>query len=134
MKNLFLSLVLALSTVSAVSAQSLQPLDLPGSVLVPVSAANVDAVVAQTLVVNAVANAVLVALPDATQVPVGKPIKVVLQITASSHKVTFSTVKGQTINTLSAADFNSANELGTAATSLTFVPDGSNFQASSGNI
>lgn len=134
MKNLFLALVLGLALVTPVNAQTLAPSDIPASVLVSVSSTTFVASPLTTVACDATSNAILVTLPDATLVPAGKGLKIVLVITGSSHHVTFAVANSQTINGLSASDFSSASYLGTAATSLSFVSNGSNWLASTGSL
>lgn len=131
MRNLFLSLILVLAGNTAVFAQSLSPSDIPASVLVDVSASAVNASPLTTLVVNATTNDVAVTLPDATQVPAGKGLKVLLEVTASSHYANFLTLNSQTINGAAASGYA---HLANVGSSVSFVSDGANWLASTGSL
>ena len=140
MNRLILSLLASLTLSIPAFAQSLAPGDLPASVLVNASAAAVLAAPLQTLVCNAVTNSIVVTLPDATQVAAGKGLKVMMLITGSGHTVSFATVApfgsstAQTINNLTAANFNTPSKLTAEGTSLSFVSNGSNWVASAGSL
>lgn len=134
MRNVFLSLFALFTFATGAFAQSLEPSDVPGSVLVNVSSSTFVASPLTTVACNAVSNAVVVTLPDATQVQAGKGLKVLLVVTGSSHHVTFAVVNAQTINGVSASTFNGTNDLAAAATSLSFVSNGSNWLASTGSL
>jgi hypothetical protein len=140
MNRLILSLLASLTLSIPAFAQSLAPSDVPGSVLVNVSATAVLAAPLTTLVCDATAASITVTLPDATQVAAGKGLKVMMVKTGSSHTVSLATVApfgsatAQTINTLSASSFNSSYKLTAPATSLSLVSNGSNWVASAGSL
>lgn len=134
MKKLLLTLATVLSLVSPALAQTLAPLDLPAAVLVNVSSSTFVAQLLTVLVCDATSNNIVVTLPDATQVPAGKGLIVMMVKTGSSHTVSLATINSQTVNTLSASSFNSSYKLTAPNSSLSLRSNGSNWVASAGSL